>query len=293
MTHRYDLPFEKDSTSRFVPWILSLMVFLSLLSLTIGLGLRNITQEWQHALTGKITIEIPYNSNVDQELDERVSAIIDTLHTVPEIQSVEIIGSQETQRLLEPFLGTDLPLEDLPLPQLIAIELNSLDALDLQQLQVQLEQAAGTVKIDDHGYWMKDIQNLSKTIEHLCLFIILLIFGISTIVVVYATHMGLAIHFNVIELLHIMGAPDKYIAQQFQRHMTMTSLKGSLIGALGMLLCLGLLFVVSGTAENAFIPSFSLTLPQLLGLTIIPLILIALTSFSARLTVVKALRKIA
>lgn len=290
MTRRYDLPFEQDSTSRFVPWILSLMVFLSLLSLSLGMSLNNLTENWQNALSGKITLEIPYKSTIDQTLDERVSAAIDVLHTLPEITSVTILGDQDTKRLLEPFLGTDLPLADLPLPQLIAIDLKKGSALDLDHLQKNLKSTIGDVKIDDHGYWMKDIQRLSSTIEHLCLFLIILILSISTIVIIYATRMGLAIHFNVIELLHIMGAPDTYIASQFRRHMSFTAIKGSFIGCLGVFGCFLIFVLLTHSSYTAFMPTFTLHLEQLLLLLVIPVIVIGLTSISAYLTVVKTLR---
>ena len=49
---------------------------------------------------------------------------------------------------------------------------------------------------------------------------------------VFTARIGLAIHHSVIEILHLLGAQDAYIARQFQVHALWLGLRGGVIGGM-------------------------------------------------------------
>src|SRR3546814_6586819 len=69
----------------------------------------------------------------------------------------------------------------------------------------------------------------------MALVVVLLVVLAASIMVAFVTRMGLAAHQRSIELLHMLGAQDSYVARQFQNHALRFGLRGGLIGLLGAL----------------------------------------------------------
>ena len=58
----------------------------------------------------------------------------------------------------------------------------------------------------------------------------LLIGGAAVLTVIFTTRAGLAVHHAVVEVLHLIGARDGYIARQFQRQALRLALRGGIVG---------------------------------------------------------------
>src|SRR3546814_8077793 len=67
----------------------------------------------------------------------------------------------------------------------------------------------------------------------MALVVVLLVVLAASIMVAFVPRMGLAAHQRSIELLHMIGAQDSYVARQFQNHALRLGLRGGLIGLLG------------------------------------------------------------
>ncbi|MFP6744670.1 MAG: cell division protein, partial [Alphaproteobacteria bacterium] len=107
--------------------------------------------------------------------------------------------------------------------------------------------------------------------------------------VIFTTRTGLAIHQDAIEVLHLIGAHDGFVARAFERNALWMGLRGGLIG-----LGLGALtFVVVGQVsaglEAPLMPRFSLTPGGLMVLGSLPLVSAAIAMVTARFTVLRAL----
>ena len=143
--------------------------------------------------------------------------------------------------------------------------------------------------LDDHRIWLARLIGLSRSIEWLAIGIVVLIGGVTSATVLYATRTGMAVHREVIEVLHLIGAPDGYIAGQFADRAFVLALKG---GAIGLGLTVPILVAI-GVSTNRLQGGFlaELTLPWIgwLAVLALPLAAALLAMMAARLAVHRTL----
>src|SRR5690606_33211535 len=148
------------------------------------------------------------------------------------VRGISVMTPDEVGRLVEPWLGDPGGLAGLPLPDLIAVTLDAAAAPDLGGLQQALDAAVPGARADDHQRWLASLLSLAASVQLGGLIVVLLVGLAAVVSVVFVTRAGLEIHRQVIELLHLMGAQDRYIAREFQGHALKLGLRGGLFGFL-------------------------------------------------------------
>lgn len=294
-TRRSDLPLHLDGSSRFLPWIVGVMVFLVALAVAGVMSLTDAMQRWETGLRGTVTVEVPppVNETDDRGRDagQRVDEIVALLHDTPGVGTAEAIDIEDTAAFLEPWLGDRDLIRDLPLPRLIDVEFETPGAIDPGALQARLGDLVPGTIVNDHGVWLDNLLNLARWVQVAAALVVVLVAAASVIAVVFATRAGLAVHREAVELLHMIGARDDFIASQFQLHALRLGLRG---GAAGVLMaCLAILPIqFAGHALPAFLlPRMTLTFLQWLGLLLLPIIAALVTMVTARVTVLRVLRR--
>lgn len=284
---RADLPFERDQATRFLPWIVALMVFLGALALAAATAIGGAIDRWNNDLSGRLTVQVP----ADQASPDTLSQLVEALTQTPGIVRAETLSAEATRALVEPWLGTlDADLE-LPLPAVIDVETGTGAIIDIEPLVDRLETLAPGVIVDDHRVWLTRLIRLARTVEVIA-FAILALIGLSAIAaVIFATRSGLAVHAAIINLLHLMGAHDGYIARQFQMQAMMLGIRGGLIGSVAAVIVIALLTAMSAGIDTAFLPAAALSLPQWLLLIVVPLAAVAIAMATAHITVLRTLAK--
>lgn len=288
---RSDLPLDRDASGRFLPWIIGFMVYLAALTLAGAMAVDELVERWQAGLTGKLTIQVAPGPS-DGDPDDRIDRVLELLAETPAVAGVELLGERDIARLLEPWLGPGPELADLPLPALIAVELRKGATLDLASLRQQLAEAAPGTTVDGHERWRSDLTTFARSVELLAGVILSLVGGAAILTVVFATRTGLSIHRRVIELVHLIGARDSYIAQQFEAHALRLGLVGGVLGvglATATLLGLGRLLA---EIEAPLLPSLSFEPWQWLTLAMLPLAAAGIAMLTARLTVLRTLSRV-
>lgn len=228
---RSDLPLGKDGSSRFLPWIVGAMVYLAALTLAGVLAAGELVSGWRAELTGALTIELPQPVEAtDADRQARLQRVLDVLTATPGIAHAEVLGPDAMAELIGPWLGPDAAAADLPLPDLVAVELNSDTVVDSVALALRLAEAAPEARLDDHRDWMERAERLSWLVRLLAMLVLGFVSAAAALAVLFVTRTGLDIHREVIELVHLLGAPDRYIARQFQTHALMQGFLGGLLG---------------------------------------------------------------
>ena len=228
---RSDLPLGKDGSSRFLPWIVGAMVYLAALTLAGVLAAGELVSGWRAELTGALTIELPQPVEAtDADRQARLQRVLDVLTATPGIAHAEVLGPDAMAELIGPWLGPDAAAADLPLPDLVAVELNSDSVVDSVALALRLAEAAPEARLDDHRDWMERAERLSWLVRLLAMLVLGFVSAAAALAVLFVTRTGLDIHREVIELVHLLGAPDRYIARQFQTHALMQGFLGGLLG---------------------------------------------------------------
>ncbi|PWC38998.1 hypothetical protein [Azospirillum sp. TSO35-2] len=285
---RSDLPLAVDPSSRFLGWITALMVFLAALALAGAMVVSDMARRWDNGLAGGLTVQVaPMPGAPVPPLDERVEAALTVLRASPGIRSATVLSGGEIARLLEPWLGPGAADPLLPMPRLIDVTTEG--PVDVAALTLRLTSAAPGATLDDHAVWLADLRSFAGAVRLAALGVVLLVGAAAVTTVVFAVRTGLAIHRPVVELLHLMGATDRYVSRQFERHVVGLSLRG---GAVGLLLAGGTLFGLHRASQGlraSLLPSLSLEPWQWAALLLVPGAVALLALVTTRWTVLRTL----
>lgn len=288
-----DVPLDRDASGPFLPWIVAVMVYLASLAVAAALLVNQVTDHWHKDLAGGLTIQVPPPTAADsgRVYGERIDRLIEQLIQWPGVAQARHLGPAEVSALLEPWLGDTGLAQDLPVPGLIAVELESGATPDIEALTEALERIAPGVLVDDHQRWLGDLLALGRSIKIGAFVVVLLIIFSAVTAVIFLTRTGLAIHQKVISLLHVIGAHDTYIAQQFQIHALRLGLLGGLVGlgfAAATILSVGAWLRAT---QNEILPDLALSLGSWSLLLLLPPATALVAMLTARLTVLRSLAR--
>src|SRR5215475_13929960 len=256
---RSDLPLGGDGSARFLPWIIGCMVYLAALALAATMGADRLAERWRSDLSGTFSIQIPPNASTTASERERLlSDIVDGVGKMPEVAGVHLIGDAEKQKLLEPWLGPGGLPEDVRLPDLVVVQLRPDAPSGLERVRTRVAELTADFTIEDHARWQGDMLAFTRSIELLASIIIGLIAAAAVTTVIFVTKTGLSIHRRVIEIVHLVGARDSYIARQFLMH----AMRLGLIGGIGGVGLAGLTLIgldrLLGNAQTSLLPTLPL-----------------------------------
>jgi cell division transport system permease protein len=227
--------------------VIAIMTFLASLTTGAVMLVRALANEWQADVAREVTIQIRPVTGQDMEMEVVKAAVI--ARASPGIAEVRPYSKEEAARLLEPWLGSGLQIDDLPVPRLIVVRIAPGATPDLAQLRQTLGEQIPGVSLDDHRSFLDRMRGMSRAVVVLGIGVLLLVFVATVLSVAFATRAAIATNRPVIEVLHLIGAKDSFIARHFQQHFLQLGLKGGLIGA-G---CAMALFAVAELTSSWFI----------------------------------------
>ncbi len=285
---RRDLPLAGDPASRFVPGIIGIMVFLSVLVLATALVLGNAIDRWRLSYSVQMTVEVP-PSGAGYGAVQRV---INVLSSTPGVIEARPLGEDKISELLAPWIGSDVDINQLPLPVLIDVRLSRPGAVDAEALQAVLEQDVPGIRVDDGRRWLDPVRSTAKALQMIAAMILVFIAAGTIATVVFMTRTGLAVHRDTIAILHQVGARDHYIAQQFQGQALRLALYGGVPGLVFALLCLILIGRLAGQLDAPLLPELTLGGHGWVALVAVPILAAAIAMMTARFTVLATLARL-
>ena len=208
--------------------VVAIMTFLAAVTTGTVVLVRKAASDWQSEVAREVTIQVRPQSGRDLEADVRKA--VEIARTAPGITEVRPYSGEESSRLLEPWLGSGLALNDLPVPRMIVVKLAPAATPDLATLGQSLREQVPGASIDDHRGWIEQMRAMSRTAAVSGILILALVFAATALSVTFATRGAIATNRPVVEVLHFIGAPDSFIAGHFQRHFLWLGLKGGVIG---------------------------------------------------------------
>ena len=292
---RRDLPLERDATARFLPWIIAFIVFLAALALAAAMAADSALSNWNRGLANTLTVQVPVPP--DGQGNTRVDAVLALLRQTSGVVKAERIGEEKIRALLEPWLGKASAAADLPMPALIGVEIKDAQALDLDVLARRLQEIAPDISVDSHRLWLDALVGRARIAQFVALGIVLLNGLAAIATVIFATRAGLMVHGAMIEVLHLMGATDRYIARQFAGQALSLGLRGGLIGIVPALLALLLVTHAGGLWDSASVgnwlgPQIELKPLQWIALLAVPVTTAIIALVTSRRTVLAMLAKL-
>lgn len=277
-----DIPLGSAGPDRMIPYLVAPMAFLALLLGMVALETDHVAQRWRTDLTGRATVQIPPQQDLiaNQTVTQRAIAV---LSQAPEVRFADPLTSEEVGSLLGPWLGGNLSAANLPVPLVIDVEYDRENRPDFALLGARLSDIAPGATIDDHAGALADLLSAADSLRLVAIALILIVSTTAVAVVVAIVMAGLVIHRPVIELLHVCGASDGYIARQFGRHAMGAAARGAALGTGMVLLFLPLAASgLTGLQQVLALP-FALTADQWITIAAVPVAMVLASGLFAQL----------
>ncbi|HEX7920652.1 MAG TPA: ABC transporter permease [Bradyrhizobium sp.] len=270
--------------------VVAIMTFLASLTTGTVLLVSASAAEWQSEVSSEITIQV--RPSPGRDLDRDAQAAVEAMRAQPGILEVRPFSKEESAKLLEPWLGSGLSIDELPVPRVIVARVQPGSTLDLAGLRARVTQVAPTASVDDHRAWIERMRSMTGATVFAGVGILILVIIATIISVSFATRGAMASNRPIVEVLHFVGAGDSFIANRFLRHFLRLGLEGGLIGGGAAMLAFGFSESIanwfSGTPVGdqfaALLGTFSLRPSGYLVLALQAVLIAAITAWASRRT---------
>jgi cell division transport system permease protein len=275
--------------------VIAIMAFLAAVTLGAVVLVRGAAGEWQSAVAREVTIQVLPAQGRDLDADIKKAA--DLAVATPGVDSVRVYSKTESERLLEPWLGSGLTFDDLPVPRLVVVRVSADAQPNLGALRKALAGEVAGATLDDHRGWIDRMRGMARTSVVCGIVVLMLVLAATMLSVAFATRGAMASNRPVIEVLHVIGARDGYIAGQFQRHFLWLGLKGGAIGGIAAMTLFALAGSFGewfkGTASeqqvSALFGSFAIGTAGYAAIVVLVGVIAGVTAGTSRLTVFRTL----
>lgn len=224
--------------------VVTVMCYLACITVGASLLIRDKIHTWTADISSQVTVQIRPVEGADT--DAAVADAVALLAATPGVAGADPMSALEASALLEPWLGATNLLEDLPIPRLVAVEIDSEAPPDLAALGQRIEDEVPGATLDDHRRWQAGLIRMASSLQVIALAMILLM-GLTTMtIIVFATRAAIAGNREIIEVLHLTGATQSFIAYQIQKRFFFLALASGAIGAVFAILSFLALNTLSG-----------------------------------------------
>jgi cell division transport system permease protein len=270
--------------------VVAIMTFLASMTTGAVLLVSASAAEWQSEVASEITIQV--RPLAGRDIDRDVAAVVEAMRAQSGIVEVRPFTKDESGKLLEPWLGTGLSLDELPIPRVIVGRVQPGTPLDLAALRRRVTQVVPSASVDDHRAWIERMRSMSGATVFAGIGILALVIIATIISVSFATRGAMAANRPIVEVLHFVGAGDRYIANRFLRHFLRLGLQGGVIGGGIAMLTFGFSESIAGWFSGtpvgdqfaALLGTFALRPSGYLALAAQATLIAAITAWASRRT---------
>ncbi|WP_111387808.1 cell division protein FtsX [Rhodoplanes serenus] len=224
--------------------VVAIMTFLASLTAGAVVTVIGAAAEWQSDVAREVTVQV--RPMAGRDLDADVARTVEIVRTAPGVTAVQPQDKAESAKLLEPWLGSGLSLDSLPVPRLIVVAVTPGRPPDYVALKARLAAEVPGATLDDHRAFARRLRAMADTAVGIGLAVLALVMAATVLSVAFATRGAMATNRPTVEVLHFIGAKDAYVAGQFMRHFLFLGLHGGAIGGGAAALVFLLLGLVGG-----------------------------------------------
>lgn len=282
---------------RALTMVIAIMCFLACLTAGAVYMVNQSASAWFNDIASEVTVQVNPTNTAD--LEQTVTLVSLFLAKQHGIAKVLPLGPKESAKLLEPWLGNTDALDVIPIPRLIAVEINRSSPPDLAAIRQALETNFTNVTLDDHRRWRAELRTVTRSLALGGITVLLLVGAATVATIVSATRSAMASNREIVEVLHFVGAGERFIAREFEKHFLTLGVRAGLVGALAATLVFLLLPLVmrvlgggslAATEIKRLIGTAGLDWPGY-GLFVLVVIVVAsLCMLTSRLGVVRILK---
>jgi cell division transport system permease protein len=277
--------------------VIAIMSFLACLTLGAVYMVNQSANAWVNDISSEITVELdPVNA---ADIEKKMTLVALFLAKQKGVTRVKPLTAEDSAKLLEPWLGQSSALQALPIPRLIAVEIDRSNPPDIQVIKTALTQNFEGVTLDDHRRWQAEIKTLTRSAALAGLAVLSLVAVATIAVIISATRSAMASNREIIEVLHFVGANERFISREFERHFLGLGVRAGLMGAvaaaIAFLLLPFMMQVLGGGPVTAaetqrLIGSGELDLKGYLLCVLVVVVVASLCMITSRLGVIRVLK---
>lgn len=278
---------------------MAIMCYLATLSVGALLLVHSAVAQWTSGIAQEVTVQV--RPMADTDLPAETGKVTQLLQSTPGVASVRLLDRKAVENLLRPWLGDSPVINDLPLPALIAVTIDENNPPDFAALENNLREKAKGVSLDTHRRWQAQLTRTAATLQRLSLAVLALIALSSAGLVVFATRSVLESNREVIDVLHMIGAKDGFIARAVKGRFLRSGFLAGMIGTLGGIMTFAFLGLVGmpgdGDALSEASASLLLAPPSVAAAIygvffLVPVVATLLSVVTAHFAVMRQLRTI-
>ncbi len=281
---RSDLPLRGGGSGRFVALLVMVLVFVAAFAVTVSAYVGVLIADWERGVSGTLTVQVPVGDNGAAD----AAKALDVLTRHPAVARASLVPRAQVDALLKPWIGEGA-VKDLPLPVLIDVEMRESDPAAVTAVETSVKAAAPQAVIDDHRVWLARVASLARGLGMVAAAIIVLVTTALAVTIVFATRASLTEFAQVIEVLHVVGAKDGYVAGQFARRALLQAFAGGLAGLALYAPALAAVAMLARRVDPEILPAAHLPPAHWLALALLPAAAGVLAMLSANITVRRAL----
>jgi cell division transport system permease protein len=277
--------------------VIAIMSFLACLTLGAVYMVNQSANAWVNDISSEITVELdPVNA---ADIEKKMTLVALFLAKQKGVTRVKPLTAEDSAKLLEPWLGQSSALQALPIPRLIAVEIDRSNPPDIQVIKTALTQNFEGVTLDDHRRWQAEIKTLTRSAALAGLAVLSLVAVATIAVIISATRSAMASNREIIEVLHFVGAKERFISREFERHFLGLGVRAGLMGAVAAAIAfLVLPFMmqvlgggpVTAAETQRLIGSGELDLKGYLLCVLVVVVVASLCMITSRLGVIRVLK---
>ncbi|MEM8934971.1 MAG: ABC transporter permease [Pseudomonadota bacterium] len=270
--------------------VIAVMSFLAVLSIAAVLVINKAAGDWMTTLRSEVTIQVKGADRDD--IETGVAEALRVLDGAAGVLSAKRMAPDDAAALLDPWLGEGNAQAFLNVPAIIEVKIAPDAEEELALLRTRLAAAAPNAALDNHAGWHRRLERAARSGQTLAFSILALIMSAACAISIFAARAGLAANYEVVSLLHLVGATDQFIASEVQRRFFVLGLRGALGGLVVAGLAIGgaIMAARAGVAADGFLPQFEINTPMAIWLLAAPAATCLVTALTARLTVLQALK---
>ena len=281
---------EKSVAGRTLLLLITIMSFLSAVTLGGVVLVQKSAIAWSADVGREVTIQIrPVEGEV---MESNLRTAVSLAQSTPGVASARALTVAESEQLLEPWLGAGLDLTAIEIPRLVVVQLADPVDADIEGLKRNLEAVNGA-SLDTHAVWRQQLNTMAGTIVLSGLLVLILIGAATVLAIIFATRGAMSSNREIVDVLHYIGASNRFIAGEFQGRFLSIGLQGGLLGMVAAML----FFALVGTAAGNMLSSeagaqvgvlfgrFALGIDGIIGIVAVVPVIAALTAITSRVTV--------
>ncbi|MGX1308316.1 cell division transport system permease protein [Amorphus suaedae] len=281
----------RSVAGRALLFVIAIMTFLSCLTVGAVTLVNAAAGDWQSDISREITIQIrPVDG---QDMLAKLDDAVRIAEAQPGVASASALSVADTNALLEPWLGSDLDLGELPVPRLVVVTLGDPALLDIAAFRAALSASVPTATVDDHSTWSGQLASVARTVVIGGFSIVALMLIALALSIVFATRAAIASNVQVIEVLHFVGAENAFVAREFQKHFLLKGLIGGLLGGGSAVAVFVAIEIAAGSARGtaavaqaqALLGPLTIGLPGYIAALAIVFAVAILTALTSRIAV--------